>query len=104
VRVPLLEHAGCSLLWHPKSRSRTLNGGSVVKVVHQLAEGLGIEVLPDDGPLVYGLILVKLIAQVEEEGLTLVASQFFLSCSSINLHSSSSVLFTCLSNAELIIT
>jgi hypothetical protein len=75
-----------------------------VKVVHQLAEGLGIEVPLDDGPLVYGLILVKLIAQVQEEGLTLVASGFFPSCSSINLHNSSSVVFACLSNAKLIIT
>jgi hypothetical protein len=44
---------------------------------------------------------VKLTTQVEE-GLALVASSFFPTCSSINLRSSSSVLFTCLSNAELI--
>jgi hypothetical protein len=40
VRVPLLEHVGHSLLWHPKSRSRTLDGGSAVKVVHQLSQGV----------------------------------------------------------------
>jgi hypothetical protein len=58
---------------------------------------------PTDGPLVCGLVSVKLIAQVEEEGLTLVASSFFPSHSSINLYSSSSVFFTYLSNAESII-
>jgi hypothetical protein len=40
VRVPFPEYAGCSLLWHPKSMSRPLNGGSVVKVVHQLGRGV----------------------------------------------------------------
>jgi hypothetical protein len=39
---------------------------------------------------------------IEEEGLALVASSFFRSRSSINLRSSSSVFFACLSNAELI--
>jgi hypothetical protein len=36
VCVPLPEHADRSLLQHPESRSRTLNGGSAVKVVHRL--------------------------------------------------------------------
>jgi hypothetical protein len=36
LRIPLPEHTGHSLLWHPKSRSRTINGGSTVNVVHQL--------------------------------------------------------------------
>jgi hypothetical protein len=40
VSVPLLEHAGHSLLRHPKSRSQTLDGGSVVKVVHWLGKGV----------------------------------------------------------------
>jgi hypothetical protein len=40
VRVPLPEHVGHSLLWHPKRRSRTLDGGSVVKVVHWLGRGI----------------------------------------------------------------
>jgi hypothetical protein len=40
VYVPLSEHAGRSLLQHPKSRSRTLDGGSVVKVVHRLGRGV----------------------------------------------------------------
>ncbi len=45
----------------------------------------------------------RTLREVEAEGLTLVASSFFPSRSSINLHSSSSVLFACLSNAELIL-
>jgi hypothetical protein len=40
LRIPLPEHAGRSLLWHPKSRSRTLNGGSAMEVVHQLDRGV----------------------------------------------------------------
>jgi hypothetical protein len=36
VCVPLAEHAGCSFLRHPKSGSRTFDGGSAVKVVHRL--------------------------------------------------------------------
>jgi hypothetical protein len=66
------------------------------------AEGFGIKVSLADGPLVHGLVWVKPTAQVEEEGLALVALSFFLSRSSINLCSSSSVLFACLSNTELI--
>jgi hypothetical protein len=34
--IPLPKHVGRSLLWHPKSRSRTLDGGSAVEAVHQL--------------------------------------------------------------------
>jgi hypothetical protein len=34
VRVPLPTYTGCSLLWHPKIRSRTLDGGLAVEVVH----------------------------------------------------------------------
>jgi hypothetical protein len=67
------------------------------------AEGFGIEVTPANALLVCGLVWVKLTAQVEEEGLPLVASNFFSSYSSINLRSSSSILFACLFNAELII-
>jgi hypothetical protein len=40
------------------------------------AEGLGMKVPPIDEPLVCGLVSVKLTTQVEEEGLTLVASIF----------------------------
>jgi hypothetical protein len=40
MRVPLPEHAGHSLMRHPKSRSRTLDSGSAVKVVHQLGRGV----------------------------------------------------------------
>jgi hypothetical protein len=40
VRVPLSEHVGCSLLQHPISKSRTLDGGSTVKMVHQLGRGV----------------------------------------------------------------
>jgi hypothetical protein len=40
------------------------------------AEGLGMEVPPADEPLVCGLVSVKLTTQIEEEGLTLVASIF----------------------------
>jgi hypothetical protein len=36
VHVPMSEYAGHSLLRHPKSRSQILDGGSSVKVVHQL--------------------------------------------------------------------
>jgi hypothetical protein len=36
VCIPLPIHAGRGFLWHPKIRSRTLNGGSAVKVVHWL--------------------------------------------------------------------
>jgi hypothetical protein len=45
---------------------------------------------------------VKPTVHVEEEGLDLVASSFFLSLSSISLRNSSSVLFACLFNVELI--
>jgi hypothetical protein len=62
------------------------------------ADGFGIV-----EPLVSGLVCAKLIAQEEEEGLMLVASSFFPSRSSINLRNSSSVLFACLSDTELII-
>jgi hypothetical protein len=65
------------------------------------AKGLGNEVSPTDAPLVCGLVWVKLTVQAEEE-LTLVVLSFFLSCYSINLCSSSSVLFAHLSNIELI--
>jgi hypothetical protein len=34
LHIPLPEHTSRSLLRHPKNRSRTINGGSVVKVVH----------------------------------------------------------------------
>jgi hypothetical protein len=40
VRVPLSELADRNLLWHPKSRSRTLDGDSAMKVVHQLGRGV----------------------------------------------------------------
>jgi hypothetical protein len=40
VCIPLLKHTGRSLLWHPKSGSRTLDGGSDVKVVHQMDRGV----------------------------------------------------------------
>jgi hypothetical protein len=40
VCIPLAEHVGHSLLWHPKSRSRALDGGSAVKVVHRLGRGV----------------------------------------------------------------
>jgi hypothetical protein len=40
VCVPLLEHASRSLLRHPKSRRRTLDDGSTVKVVHRLDRGV----------------------------------------------------------------
>jgi hypothetical protein len=38
VHVPLPIHDGRSLLWHPKIRSQTLDGGSVVEVVHLAVE------------------------------------------------------------------
>jgi hypothetical protein len=40
VCVPLPEHASCSLLRRPKSKSQTLDGGSAVKVVHRLGRGV----------------------------------------------------------------
>jgi hypothetical protein len=40
VRVPLAIHAGRSLLCHPKIRSRTLDGGLTVEVIHQLGKGV----------------------------------------------------------------
>jgi hypothetical protein len=40
VHVPRPEHVGRSLLRHPKSRNRTLDGGLAVKVVHQLGRGV----------------------------------------------------------------
>jgi hypothetical protein len=40
--------------------------------------------------------------QEEDEGLVLGSVSLFLSCSSINLRTSSSLLFACLPNAELI--
>jgi hypothetical protein len=40
VRVPLPKYVGHSFLWYPKSMSRILDGGSVVKVVHQLGRGV----------------------------------------------------------------
>jgi hypothetical protein len=36
VRIPLPIHAGRSLLWHPKIRSRTLDGGFAMEVIHRL--------------------------------------------------------------------
>jgi hypothetical protein len=45
---------------------------------------------------------VKLTLQEQEEGLTLELASFFPSHSSINLRINSSLLFACLSNAELI--
>jgi hypothetical protein len=56
MRVPLPKHVGHSLLRHPKSRSRTLYGGSAMKVVTSWAEGLGIEVPLANGSLVCGLV------------------------------------------------
>jgi hypothetical protein len=40
VCIPLLIHAGHSLLWHPKIRNQTLDGGSAVEVIHQLGRGV----------------------------------------------------------------
>jgi hypothetical protein len=40
VCIPLSIHAGLSLLWHPKIRSQTLDGGSTVKVIHRLGRGV----------------------------------------------------------------
>jgi hypothetical protein len=40
VCIPLPEHAGHSLLQHPKIRSRTLDGGPAVEVVHRLGRGV----------------------------------------------------------------
>jgi hypothetical protein len=40
VCIPLPEHTGRSLLRYPKSRNRALDGGSVVKMVHQLGRGV----------------------------------------------------------------
>jgi hypothetical protein len=40
VRVPLPIHADRNLLWHPKIRSRTLDGGLAVEVIHQLGRGV----------------------------------------------------------------
>jgi hypothetical protein len=40
MRIPLPKHTGRSLLQHPKSKSRTLDGGSAVKVVHRLGRGV----------------------------------------------------------------
>jgi hypothetical protein len=40
VCVPLPKHAGRSLLRHPKIRSQNLDGGSAVKVVHQLGRAV----------------------------------------------------------------
>jgi hypothetical protein len=55
VHIPLPEHADRSLLRHPKCRSRTINGGSAMKVVHR-ADGFGIVVSPVDVPLICGLV------------------------------------------------
>jgi hypothetical protein len=63
------------------------------------ADGFGIKVLLTNVPLVRGLVCTKLTMQEEEEGLRLVASSFF----PVPLHNSSSVLFACLPNIELII-
>jgi hypothetical protein len=67
------------------------------------ADLLGIIVPPADVPLVCGLVCAKLIVQEEDEGLIIVASSFLMSHSSINLCNSSSILFACLCNVELII-
>jgi hypothetical protein len=40
MRIPLPIHAGHSLLWNPKIRSRILNGGSTVEVIHWLGRGV----------------------------------------------------------------
>jgi hypothetical protein len=40
VCIPLPIHAGHSLLWHPKIRNQTLDGGSAVEVIHQLGRGV----------------------------------------------------------------
>jgi hypothetical protein len=40
VHVPLPKHAGRSLLQYPKRRSRTLDSGLAVKVVHRLGRGV----------------------------------------------------------------
>jgi hypothetical protein len=40
VCVPLPIHAGHSLLWHPKIRNRTLDGGSTVEVIRRLGRGV----------------------------------------------------------------
>jgi hypothetical protein len=36
VHVPLSEHVGHSLLWHPTDRSQIVNGCSAIKLVHRL--------------------------------------------------------------------
>jgi hypothetical protein len=40
VHVPLPIHIGHSLLWYPKIRSRTLDSGLTMEVIHRL--GIGV--------------------------------------------------------------
>jgi hypothetical protein len=40
VCIPLPIHAGHSMLWHSKIKSRSLDGGSAVKVIHRLDRGV----------------------------------------------------------------
>jgi hypothetical protein len=82
----------------PKVGAKTSMVVQLWKLFTGWTKGMGINVPPADAPLVRGLVWVKLTTQVEEEEITLVASYFFPSRSSINLHSSSLVLFACLSN------
>jgi hypothetical protein len=102
VCVPLPEHVAHSLLRHSKSRSRTINGGSVVKVVHWLGRGVWHYSVARRRATCLWIGLSK-INSVRRRRIDIRIIKSFPSRSSINKHINSSLLFACLSNTELII-
>jgi hypothetical protein len=103
VRVRLPIHAGRSLLWHPKIRSRTLDGGSTVEVIHRLDRGVRHCSTAYRWTTCMWIDLSKINSASERRRINISITIFFSSCSSINLRNSSSVLLSYLSNVELII-
>jgi hypothetical protein len=102
-RIPLPKHAGRCLLWHPKISIWTLDGGLAVKVVHRLSRGVRHWSAARRWTTCVWIGLSKTNSVSRRREISTSSIKFFPSRSSINLRSSLSVLFTCISNAELII-
>jgi hypothetical protein len=103
VHVPLPIHVGRSLLWHPKIRSRTLDGGSAVEVIHRLGRGVQHCSVAHRWTTCMWICLSKINSISRRRRINISITMFFPSRSSINLRSSSLILLACLSNTKLII-
>jgi hypothetical protein len=103
VRIPLPKHAGSSLLRYPKSRSQTLNGDLIVKVVHRLGLWVWHFSATRRCATCLRISLSEINSARRRRRIDIKINKFFFpSRSSINLRINSSLLLACLSDTELI--